>query len=94
MKCKYNKLALQARGVIQQTAKKNGVSYDEIYRDMQDAITHALNSTDPSALSFWHTVQQVTKGEMPTPEDVILFVSERINRRIEWPFSFSSYILH
>ena len=79
MKCKYNKLALQTRGVIKQTAKNNGVSYDEIYRDMQEAITHALNSTDPSALSFWHEVQQVTKREIPTPEDVIIFVSKRVS---------------
>jgi hypothetical protein len=38
------------RNIIQQVANKNGVSYAEAYRDMQEAVSAAYHSDDPGGL--------------------------------------------
>ena len=61
------------RSIIREVAKKNGVSYEEAYRDMQEAVSAAYHSDDPEAREIWSSVK--IKGDEPTVEEFLEIAS-------------------
>ena len=75
MKATYNRAVLSARGIIQQTAKINGVSYEEVYEGFQNTIANGLASTNPTSIEFWRNVTRQAGKEVPTPEDLLIHIT-------------------
>ena len=61
----------QAREALAAIAKENGVTTDEVRREICKAIEEGLKSTDPNAIRFWESIPR--KGDKPVPEEVIRF---------------------
>ena len=80
MKATYNKAVMAARGILQQAASKNGVSYEEVYEGFQNSIRYALVSIEPETVQFWNDVKRHANKEVPSPEDVLVYISEMSKR--------------
>ena len=60
-------------------AKQNGVSVDEVKREIQKAIELGMINSDPHIQFFWNSIPRAR--EHPTPEEVIsFFAKEMINK--------------
>lgn len=60
-------------------AKQNGVSVDEVKREIQKAIELGMTNPDPHVQAIWNSIPRA--GEHPTPEEVISFFSkEMVNK--------------
>ncbi len=64
--------ARKIRESLQKIADNNGVSVEEVRRDIADAIDAARENPDPKVQAFWASVPR--KGEKPTPEEVIAYI--------------------
>lgn len=51
-------------------AKENGVSVEEVRREIAAAIEDAQASADPQAQSLWRAIP--CEGDYPTPEEFML----------------------
>lgn len=58
---KYSKLIIDS-------AKNAGVSPEEFYKSIEEAIREGMNSQEPSAKEFWSAYPE---GYTPTPDEVI-----------------------
>lgn len=47
---------MSTKKIIRQIAKSNGVTPQEVERDMKEAIRQAMASTDPQAQAFWKQI--------------------------------------
>lgn len=56
--------------IIEQVAREHGVSYDEVYADMKEAIRTGYHSDDPEVRKKWSQIH--IAGDEPTPEEVIM----------------------
>ena len=54
------------RELLEQVAKKNHTTVEEVYKEMQIAIDAGVDNPDPEVQKKFSF-----KGERPTPEDVI-----------------------
>lgn len=63
--------ALEAIGMV---ALREGISSDEVYREIERAIESGLSNPDPEVQKAWQSVFR--PGETPTPEDIILYAIE------------------
>ena len=60
-------------------AKQNGVSVDEVKREIQKAIDIGMANPDPKIKVFWNSIPR--SGERPTLEEVIsFFAKEMVNK--------------
>lgn len=75
MKATYNRAVLSARGIIKQTAKNNGVSYEEVYDGIQNTIANGLASINPTSIEFWRNVKRQAGKEVPSPEDLLIHIT-------------------
>ena len=66
------------RKYIAKVAKEEGVSFQEVYDDMQEAITAAFHDPDPEVQAFWREL--IKSGKKPTPEDVIAYCVKEIKK--------------
>ena len=57
-------------------AKQNGVSIDEVKREIQKAIDIGMANPDPKIKAFWNSIPR--SGERPTPEEVIAYLKNHI----------------
>ncbi|MGN0539138.1 MAG: sporulation initiation factor Spo0A C-terminal domain-containing protein [Candidatus Fimenecus sp.] len=55
--------------IIEEIAKQNGVSKEEVIRDIQEAISIAMQSENAEAKAFWK--QLAPDGKQPPIETVI-----------------------
>ena len=62
MKRKYSK-------AIKEIAKREGISPDIVYAEMQRAINLGYSNQDPTVQMYWNEI--APDGETPTPEKVI-----------------------
>lgn len=62
--------------VIKKIAKREGVSVEEVYREMQIAIDMAYADSDPAVQAAWENIP-VPYGK-PRPEDVIAYCVEKV----------------
>ena len=64
---------------IRKIAERDSVSPEYVRKQMQIAMLNGLCSTDPKVKAFWDTVPR--KKDIPTPEELILYISETIRRK-------------
>ncbi len=69
---------MNMRKIYRQIAKKYGVSVEDVKRDMQAAITQAYNNAPDNGVTKSHQDKVVRKGEIPTPDELILHVVNEI----------------
>ena len=62
-----------ARRAITQIAHKDGVSEEYVRKQMQVAMLNGLCSSDPMIKAYWQSIP--TDGEIPTPEEFIIFTA-------------------
>lgn len=68
---------MNMRKVYREVAKQNGVSVQEVKREMQAAITEAYNARESGETAkAWKDLQ--CRGEVPTPEELIGFVLREV----------------
>jgi len=60
------------RSIIRKIAKENGVSIAEVRREMQAAINETYKNPNAAALAV------PRKGDVPTPEEFIVYVAQRV----------------
>ena len=73
----YTKRELRlAKRAIQQMAQENHVTVEEARREMQDALEEAMNNPDPAVQARWKEIP--CAGEVPTVEEVILWVGNQL----------------
>jgi hypothetical protein len=71
MKRKYSK-------AIREIAKKEGVTPEYIYAEMQKAIEAGYNNPEPEVQAYWRRI--VPDGKIPAPEKVIEALAKEIRR--------------
>lgn len=57
---------------MEKTASKFGVSYEEVYREIEAAIAQAVDSADHSSPILMDLIPR--QKEYPTPEEVVSFI--------------------
>jgi len=62
--------------ILKKIAEKEGVSVEEVYREMQIAIDIGFSSTDPVVQAAWKNIS-LPHGK-PRPEDVIMYCAKKI----------------
>ncbi len=71
---------MSMRDVYRKIARKNGVSVQEVKREMQAAIDAAYTNPRPETMIQQHRVPR--KGKIPTPDEFIRFsVEEALKRK-------------
>lgn len=63
--------------VIAQIADKNGVTVEEVRRDISETIAAAMSDPDPAVQNRWK--QCPCAGDVPTPEEMIFWVSGMVS---------------
>lgn len=64
------------RGLLEQIAKQNDTTVEEIYKEMQIAIDAGFDNPNPEVQKRWKQIP--FKGDKPTPEDLIPYVASQI----------------
>lgn len=78
------KIKIDAEKAIQQIAVKEGVSVEEVRKQMKLAMLAGLCSQDPIVQARWKKIP--CKGEVPTPEELITYLATHIDADIS-PFA-------
>ena len=65
-----------AKRAIQEVARRERKSVEEVRAAMIDAMKEGFNSEDPEVRAMW--AQIPCEGEMPTPEELIGWASRQI----------------
>ena len=60
---------MNTKNVIERVAEKYGMSYAEVYEEMQKAILAGYESKDPRVKERWQRMDR--SGDIPTPEAFI-----------------------
>lgn len=63
-----------AEDAIRKIAADNGESVEAVRKNIQIAMVNGLASTDADVQRFWQSVPR--EGELPTPEELILYIAE------------------
>lgn len=63
--------------IIKKVAKENGVSVEEVERDINALITEAYNSEDPETRKKWSVMSG--DGSQPTVEEVLSYFIRRLH---------------
>ena len=64
---------MNIKQVLEAVAKRDNVSVEEVYRNIQEVIDFAFNNPDPEIHKLW--LQVPFAGERPTPEEFIPYVA-------------------
>ena len=65
-----------AKRAIAEVARREGKTIEEVRASMIEAIEEAYKTPDLSAQALWATIPR--EGEIPTPEELIIWVGKRI----------------
>lgn len=60
--------------IMEEVAWENGVSVEKVRCDIESFIAVSMQSPDPEVRARWREIPK--KGEVPTPEEVILFFAK------------------
>ena len=66
----------KAENALRKLAEQRGLSVAEVRREIQASINEGLNSSDPLAMAYWAIIPKT--GEIPTPEEVILYIAQLV----------------
>ena len=67
-----------AENALRKIAKREGKSVAEVRKEIKKAMLIGMCSQDPNVQAYWRRVPH--EGEVPTPEEVIIFLSEESKR--------------
>lgn len=62
--------------ILEQIAKENNSTPEDVYREMQIAIDAGFNNPDPKIQETWKTIP--FQGDRPTPEDLVMAVAKML----------------
>ena len=65
---------MKPQNALEIIAAKEGISVEEVSREIQLAIDDAMKNPDPKVQAEWRKIPK--KGKKPTPEEVIEIVSK------------------
>lgn len=68
-----------AQEAIRMVAAREGVSADEVYKEIALAINAGRSNPDPGVQQMWRMLP--CSGQTPTPDDVIVFAVEYLSGR-------------
>lgn len=77
-KAKKQKLSV-AENAIRKIALREGVTVEYVRKQIQIAMINGLCSSDPEVKAFWDSIPR--EKEAPSPEELILYVSEMVKRK-------------
>lgn len=73
---------MNMKKVYREVAKKYGVSVEEVKREMQAMITEAYtNPLNDNEITKAYQRRVPCKGEIPTPDELILYMSEQLKQK-------------
>lgn len=61
--------------ILKSIAEDHHTTVSEIYREMEVAIQAGFNNPDPKVQAQWNKIPR--KGDIPTPEELIIYVARR-----------------
>ena len=80
MKSKKKLTLENAENAIRAIAKRDGISIETVRANMKGAILAGLCDPDPKVQARWKSIP--CKGELPTPEELIVFLAnESLERK-------------
>lgn len=62
--------------ILETIAKNEGISVEEVEREMQIAILSGYRNPDPQVQKIWSELP--FKGEYPTPEEIIPYLAKLV----------------
>ncbi len=77
--CMNEKKLQIAKNSIKKLAEQEGVSDEYVRIQLEEAIQNGLDSEDEKKKAFWESIPR--ERDVPTPEEVILYISEQVKRR-------------
>lgn len=72
-------MKVNSKKIYQKLAEQNGVTPEEVRRDMADAIRYAYENP-PNERTAQYQKQIPCKGKVPTPEEIIDFARKQITK--------------
>ena len=67
---------LSAKRAIAEVARQEGTTVEDVRAAMAEAIEEACRSPDPLVQARWARIPR--KGEIPTPEELIIWVAKQL----------------
>jgi len=71
---------VNAEKAIREIAVREGITVEEVRKEMKKAMLIGLCSQDPSVQEKWKRIP--CKGEVPTPEELITYMAENVKERL------------
>lgn len=68
----------RASRALERTAQVNGVSVNQVYKEIEATIEEAMATSDPRARALWSKIP--CAGDRPTPAELIAFLTELISQ--------------
>lgn len=68
-----------AKRAIEQIAKKNHTTVEEVRLQIKVSMINGLVSEDPKIKAFWQSIP--CEGEIPTPEELIAYTADIVRRK-------------
>jgi hypothetical protein len=65
--------------IIEQVARNNGISVEEVRKEIDLAIAVGMSSSEPAAREFWEPY--IKSGWTPTPEEFVIIMAKRVESR-------------
>lgn len=69
----------EGKRAIEELAARQGVSAEEIRREIQTIIDAGLTYLSPEARTYWSNL--VSGGVAPTPENLIVYMAKQAKKR-------------
>ena len=69
-------MGFNADAAIQNIAKREGRTEDEVLACMQEALEEGMNNPDPAIRAAWQLVPH--RGEAPTPQEVMGYIVNKL----------------
>ena len=66
----------RVENILQQIAKRNGVTVAHVRNEMQKAMDAAMASSDPIAQAEWAMIPK--KGDKPTVDEFIIYMARKL----------------
>lgn len=68
-----------AEKAIREIAQREGITTEYVRKQIQVAMLNGLCSTNPRVKAFWDSIPR--NKEVPTPEELIIYISEMVKRK-------------
>lgn len=67
----------KAQCALERTAQMNGVSVNQVYKEIEIAISEAMESNDKHVQAMWAKIP--CSGDRPTPVELVAFLGELLS---------------